>query len=164
MKSDKQPGDEREFDRLLGQARWPEPRDEQIARLGQRWQTIVRRRRRHLIYGALAMAASLLVVVGILASREWGTLPETIAGADRAVATVAAEDRAMTQPLRPIPSTPPVAISTDVPSQPAGWAVESRDANLYERVVMTSAANRRKPNRLALLVDGEEARLADLLP
>jgi hypothetical protein len=146
MKSDKQPGDESDLDRLLGQARWPEPRDEQIARLGERWQAIVRRRRR-LMYGALAMAASLLVIVGILASRDRGTLPQSIAGADRAADTVTAENPAVIQSPRPIPSTPQVAISTDIPSKPARWSVESRDANLYERVLLTRALNRPKLSR-----------------
>jgi hypothetical protein len=146
MKSGEHPNDESEFDRLLGQARWPEPRGEQIARLGERWQAIVRRRR-HLMYGALAMAASVLVVVGLLASRDRGTLPATIAGADRTADTVTAENPAVTQAPRSTPSTPQVAISTDIPSKPAGWSVESRDANLYERVLLSSASSRRKPNR-----------------
>ncbi|HEY2840521.1 MAG TPA: HEAT repeat domain-containing protein [Pirellulales bacterium] len=67
-----QPPDESDLrlDRLLDQARWPEPSEEQLARLKNQWQALSSRRRRRsfvLRAAALAVASSLCVATGWLA-------------------------------------------------------------------------------------------------
>lgn len=131
MPSNRDTGDD-ELDRLLRQARWPETRGDQAARLGDYWRRIrVARRRSRFVYGGLAMAASVLLLAGILAWRGPGTMPE---------AKVSRTNDSRPQP-RPAPDpSPPVAhLETPRSQPPAEGAVASRDPNLYERVILMAA-------------------------
>ncbi|MEX0677839.1 MAG: HEAT repeat domain-containing protein [Pirellulales bacterium] len=132
MSSNRDTGDD-EVDRLLRQARWPKTRGDQAARLGDFWRRIrVARRRSRFVYGGLAMAASVLLVAGILAWPGLGTLSEP---------KVSRTNDSRPQP-RPAPYPSPPAAHPETPRSqpPADGAVASRDPNLYERVILLKTA------------------------
>ncbi len=126
MERDQSFASDPELDRLLGQAKWPEPRPEEIRRLRGYWQTARRRRARRL-YAVCAVAATLLMTVGI---RAWRSPQES----PKAIATHAAFE----------PSTGHSAtVASESPSVSAGDLFAARDPNLYERVVMMGAPRER---------------------
>jgi hypothetical protein len=142
MSSDKQTDDE--LDRLLRQARWPQPSDERLARLGERWQRAraVHRRRRFGLAG-LALAASVLLVAGLMAWRPGGTGRQAVLSIDGQHAP---------EPQDPgkvvLESGPPVA-----PAPAGPWSVVPRDPNAYERVALIRMIH--EPRRNALLAEAE---------
>ena len=134
--------DERNLDRLLSQARWPEPEAERMARLGEHWRQLqIGRRRQQLAYGVLATAASIVLVAGVAAWRGLSTAPEMT----------------MSQAKQPAPERrhPPVAQPSLAPAeipQPgpaADQIVVSRDPNLYEQVILMRGGASRAPRRAA---------------
>jgi hypothetical protein len=109
-----------DLDRLLAEARWPEPKREQLARLREQWRGFsrVRQRRRILIAGA-AMAAAVLALTGVSIRWKSHSGPDTSTTTPKIVA------------VRP----------TDEAGQGRGTRTEVplvRDPTLYERVLLTS--------------------------
>ena len=116
-------------------------RFEQVARLGDQWRTLARRRRMRRRVAALALAAGIVLAVG-LAVRYRQQEP---AGSDRPLPTLAERLRRKTASWRhagrrqvaasPAPS--PAAVPTAVPTAaPAGAALESREPTLHERMAL----------------------------
>ncbi len=143
MSSHERSPDDNQLDRLLHQARWPEPRDEQTARLGDHWRRIqTARRRRRLAFGGLAIAASILLVAAILIGRDSTTgRPEVASDSDNHP----------TEALRPSKAPPKVAPSKSPQPAPAtDRAVVSRDPNLYEQVILMRTTARRRPRAAAI--------------
>lgn len=135
------PHSDDELDRLLGQARWPEPRDEQFARLADGWRRMRRaRRRRQIGLGVLATAATVLVIAAVVARRTSQQGPQTI---------VAVRDRKATEE-EPPGEAPPEPPKTVRPATPERWAVEPRDPNVYERVVLIDMMKKGRPTTAAV--------------
>jgi hypothetical protein len=132
--------DESELDRLLGQAQWPQPRFEQMARLRDRWRAMVRRRQRRRRYGSLAVAASMLIAFGILIGRNSITEVRVPTITDRAATTSAMKE---TTPEAAPPQTaaapPGRAISNAATVKSDPQLTASRDPNDYERLILTQA-------------------------
>ncbi len=143
MESNPQFGDDRELDRLLGQAQWPEPCAEQIARLADHWRRIVRRRRMRLACGALAAASLLAVGMGVWQFRGAGVPPEANVvvknppeTSDVAVDPPRDDDREQSQ----APTIESPAALPQIVSDPVNRASAPRDANLYEQVLLGVAS------------------------
>jgi hypothetical protein len=146
MPSDQYHGDEHEFDQLLLRAQWPEARSDQIARLAGHWRTIARRRRIARRVGALAIAATVLLAAGLWTLRDAdGTAKGTIVARKE----VAGARDSSAPKIRPTPQTQLAAKNSIARPAPPTWSVESRDANLYERVVLASAFAKRTSSREA---------------
>ncbi len=132
-------GDDRELDRLLEQAAWPEPSAEQIDRLRARWRAIVRSRRRQRVGAACAVAATLLVAATIFAVRSVDSQPKPIARQE--AADGANGMRADSSSSPPATSIQPTQGNAKLDSA----VVESREPNLYERALLArKAVERRK--------------------
>lgn len=126
-----QPDADRELDRLLAQARWPDPQPAQIDRLAAAWRQ-ARRRRTRIVYAGLAMAASLLLVAGTIAWRNPRGEP---AGLQVGVVD---ESRA---PAEPATEVQP---AQSLPAQGEGAApLFAREPNLYERLLLARQFPRR---------------------
>jgi HEAT repeat protein len=148
MESNKHLGEDAELDRLLGQAQWPEPRAEQIARLGGHWRSIARRRRMRRNYGILATAASLLVAAGALEWRNTAIQPQaTVVAKSRPEGKAIAKNPRESVPEQPSIAPSPVAASRTAEPQPPGSSMEPRDPSMYERVVLMSASANHDRNR-----------------
>jgi len=143
MSSHKHSPDDGELDRLLRQARWPQPRDEQTARLADHWRRMqFARRRRRLAFGGLAIAASILLVAALLTWRDSVTgRPEVASDSDNRP----------TEAPRPSTAPPKVAPSQiHQPSRPTDRAARSRDPNLYEQVILMRTTAKRRPRAAAI--------------
>lgn len=143
MSSHKHSPDDGELDRLLHQARWPQPRDEQTARLGDHWRRMqFARRRRRLAFGGLAIAASILLIAAILTGRDSATVRLEVASDS---------DDHPTEAPQPSTAPPKVAPSPiHQPSRPTDRAVRSRDPNLYEQVILMRTTAKRRPRAAAI--------------
>jgi len=169
MNSQDRLGEEHEFDRLLRRAEWPESPPEQIARLGDHWRAIARRRRARLRYGAVAMAASIVLFATVLALRQSGVPRQAItatqsepAGIDRASARTEiahvepspVDQPPVDQPQQPADLRPAVPVATAATPQPtalpspsAARSIEPRDPTPYERIVFLSTVASRRHHR-----------------
>jgi hypothetical protein len=148
-----QPPDESDngLDRLLGEARWPEPTSEQLTRLRDGWTSLQTRRRRrgYLVRVLSTLAASLLLAAGLIALRVPNALQapveqnDQIAGqastaeddAELARSAIANEKMAASSAALGPDSHPHVentrVTDTDLPRR-----VLSQEPSLYERVAM----------------------------
>lgn len=134
--------DDDALDRLLAQARWPEPELRRVERLQAYWR---RDRRVGLTRGprfaVLALAAGLLLATGAACWR-WAMLPAALdQGANDGAPLLASPrandfDPAAKDSPRPVPAHNPIESATD--EQP-GWV---RAPSRYEQVVLNSAASR----------------------
>ncbi len=123
LPDDRELADDDELDRLLAQAKWPEPSAGQIQRLETHWQQVQdggRRRHRPAVAYAAALAASVLLAVGASYWTFWGerTIPDL-------------------QPTRQDPVWP-VALTEPTITPSTGIVV--REPNVYERVVLIDRA------------------------
>src|SRR5471030_2461937 len=118
---------DRRFDRLLEQARWPEPTADQLARLERQWQALSpqRKRSQYLRIAGIAAAASLLIAVGLLAWRSGQVAEGRIAGQQAANPQIANPEIAAPQvAIQPTDDTTP-----EPTSQLADDNKVSRDAH-----------------------------------
>ncbi|HVU86840.1 MAG TPA: hypothetical protein VHD36_05940 [Pirellulales bacterium] len=112
------------LDRLLAEARWPEPAPEQLARLRDHWRGLSRaRRRRQFVLAGAAVAAAVLAIAGVTAlwRTERGSMTATVAPE---IAVVRPKPPAVVKQERKEPSAAPLV----------------RDPTLYERVILASYA------------------------
>jgi hypothetical protein len=140
MQPDRHHDDDHELDQLLLRAQWAEARSDQIARLADHWRSVARRRRMARRVGALAIAATVLLAAGL-----WTTRREADGPAKTIVAqqeTAGARDSGAPNILA-TPQTRSATSKSNARPAPAKRAVESRDASLYERVVLESAFAKR---------------------
>ena len=147
------------LDRLLAEARWPEPDPEQLARLRQRWASLDRRRRpRRTVLVATATAASVFLATGVIAWRM-AQGPNTAqllpAGQGRDAPAVAI-----------VQETPPSREERRVRAEPRDQ-FSGREPTLYEQVALSgSMRGVKKPRQLAvrkrLPQPGQAAALASL--
>jgi hypothetical protein len=125
-----------ELDRLLEQARWGEARDEQLARLGDRWRAL-RRRRVALGYAGLASAAGLLLAAGTLV---WQVAPRP-------------GEQVAVQSVPQVPASEHES-GAELRNSVATNAAASRDPNRYEQVVLAGVMG--PPSPAANVVDAAQ--------
>ncbi len=145
MQSDRHSDDE-ELDRLLAGACWPTAQPGQLERLEEHWRRLaVRRRRRRT--AALAMAASVLMVVGVFAWRGLREAnEEVVAHAKPKALEPAAIDSPLPEPAAVAPAGEPHADggSKEPRIQPPTNAycyceVGARDRSTWQRLAKRSA-------------------------
>jgi hypothetical protein len=116
-----------ELDRVLSQAQWPATSGAPVARLAAQWRRLqAARRRRRFVVGSMAVAASTLVAVGILAWRRTDTQSTAVAPVHQQV------DSNDKQPHAPAADPHPLESTAS-----NRWAVAPREPNAYERVVLS---------------------------
>lgn len=130
-----------ELDRLLHQAQWPAPRADQVDRLSRHWRRLHAARRRRIGYGAVAMAAGLLLLAAVLSWRHSGPAPEVLVSGNHV--------QEKKPPVAPAPAQAPEPAHTTEPSHSAEWAARSRAPNLYEQVILMSLADKPAASRPA---------------
>ena len=123
------------LDRLLAEARWPEPGAAQLARLRDEWVALRRRRARrfYLVAVSLGAAACLVVSTGALL---WRTRQST--------GTLVVAGHNTTEPNR--------SVAEERVGKPAVDEFKARDPNLYERVLLAGqppGPHRQRPPQLA---------------
>lgn len=131
------------LDRLLAQARWPEPEATRVERLQTYWRRLGRKAglAGGPRFALVALAAGLLLATGAACWR-WAMLPAVLdQGANDGAPLLASLhandfDPAASEHLQPAPVNDPIESATEV--QPA-WV---RAPSHYEQVVLNSAASR----------------------
>jgi hypothetical protein len=137
-----QPPDESDsgLDRLLGEARWPEPTSEQLARLRDGWTSLraKRRKRRYLLPLMSAVAASVLLAVGMIALLRSPNAPSAPAGPNNHIAAQESAEDEKTAPgsLALKQDSNPQAEKERVADSDSPRRAQSQEPSLYERVAL----------------------------
>jgi hypothetical protein len=149
MAPEQRMGDDHDFDRLLAQAQWPEPRADQIARLRERWEAIGRRRRKRQAYGACMLSLAVLLTAGLWAWSDRGVSPLAKLATRREPPTLSDVSEAHGKRSHNPQQTRFTDGTTARPELTEESNV-SRDPNVYERVVLHGVwGNRSRPRAVA---------------
>jgi hypothetical protein len=131
------------LDRLLDQARWPEPTEDQLARLRGQWRELNRElnqqrpRRTYLRVAGMAAAASLLVVAGTLAWRGAQRAEDPAAIPQAVVPEVAVPQIAKPQGSNPLDEGSPRIVLNEQPGARGG--LSPHNPTLYEQVLLAGS-------------------------
>ncbi len=135
MPSTNPSNDDRDLDQLLGMARWPEPKSDQLGRLCASWRTlrVTRSRRRRVLATVFAAAAVLLVAIGWTAWWRTGEREVEIAALKLQPATT---DATLPENVRPADGGSIVASNQSHDTREIPLV---QSPSLYERVALIEA-------------------------